>query len=129
MVEVNHNVFPQIIYTITLVRHSHYYVNSIILPMQMMVLLSVGVFYIDPPGGERLGYNITLILTVMAISFFAAERLPKSGGGDTWLERFQAACYILTMLPMFISLFLELARRVDLRSARLQGIRDDQTEK
>merc|ERR1719158_861647 len=112
MTKVEDQEFPQIIYTLTLRRYSHYYVSSIILPMLMMVLLSVGVFYIDPPGGERLGYNITLILTVMATSFFAAERLPKSGGGDTWLERFQAACYIIVMLPLFVSLFCELGRRV-----------------
>merc|ERR1719235_1254101 len=115
MVEVNHNVFPQIIYTLTLKRYSHYYVSSIILPMLMMVILSVGVFYIDPPGGERIGYNITLILTVMATSFFAAERLPKSGGGDTWLERFQAGCYIITVMPLVVSLFCELGRRVAFR--------------
>jgi len=108
----NGQEFPQIIYTLTLRRYSHYYVSSIILPMLMMVLLSVGVFYIDPPGGERLGYNITLILTVMATSFFAAERLPKSGGGDTWLERFQAGCYIITILPLVVSLFCELGRRM-----------------
>lgn len=115
MIEVNHNVFPQIIYTLTLQRYSHYYVSSIILPMLMMVLLSVGVFYIDPPGGERLGYNITLILTVMATSFFAADRLPKSGGGDTWLERFQAICYIITISPLIVSLFCELFRRCAIR--------------
>merc|ERR1719456_1640550 len=102
----------EVIYTVTLVRHSHYYIMSIILPLEMLVLLSVGVFYIDPPGGERLGYNITLILTVMAVSFFAAERMPKSGGGDTWLERFQAKCYIITILPLILSLFCELGRRM-----------------
>merc|ERR1719321_683852 len=117
MATIQQQVFPQIIYTLTLQRYSHYYVNSIILPMLIMVLLSVGVFFIDPPGGERLGYNITLILTVMAVSFFAAERLPKSGGGDTWLERFQSVCYIITLLPVFISLFCELGRRVLRRQA------------
>lgn len=111
-IQVGQNVFPQIIYTLKMKRYSHYYVSSIILPILMMVMLSVGVFYIDPPGGERLGYNITLILTVMATSFFAAERLPKSGGGDTWLERFQAACYIITILPLVLSLLCELGRRL-----------------
>lgn len=103
--------FPQVTYTVHLTRFSHYYVASVILPMSMLVLLSGGAFYIDPERGERLGYNVTLILTVMSVSFFTAERLPKTGGGDTWLERFQAFCYIFALFPLVISLALELARR------------------
>lgn len=103
--------FPELEYTVTLKRASHYYVASMLMPMFITILLSVGVFYIDPPGGERLGYNITLFLTVMALAFYSADRLPKSGGGDTWLERFQALCYIITIFPIFVSLFCELGRR------------------
>eukprot|EP00747_Dinoflagellata_sp_TGD_P124586 gnl/TRDRNA2_/TRDRNA2_174021_c0_seq7.p1 gnl/TRDRNA2_/TRDRNA2_174021_c0~~gnl/TRDRNA2_/TRDRNA2_174021_c0_seq7.p1 ORF type:complete len:640 (+),score=72.54 gnl/TRDRNA2_/TRDRNA2_174021_c0_seq7:47-1966(+) len=110
--------FSEVVYVIHLKRFSHYYLGVIILPTTLMVLFSLGVFFIDPERGERLGVSMTLILTVMAVSFFTADSIPKSGGGDTWLQLFQTWCYMLVMFPLFVSLIVEILRRIHLERAK-----------
>eukprot|EP00747_Dinoflagellata_sp_TGD_P046755 gnl/TRDRNA2_/TRDRNA2_144615_c0_seq1.p1 gnl/TRDRNA2_/TRDRNA2_144615_c0~~gnl/TRDRNA2_/TRDRNA2_144615_c0_seq1.p1 ORF type:complete len:261 (+),score=35.42 gnl/TRDRNA2_/TRDRNA2_144615_c0_seq1:2-784(+) len=107
--------FAEVVYAVHLERFSHYYMCVIILPLTLVILFSLGVFFIDPERGERLGVSMTLLLTVMAVSFFTADSIPKSGGGDTWLQLFQTWCYVLVMIPLFISLALELLRRIYLQ--------------
>lgn len=99
------------VYSISLSRYSHYYISNVVLPMLLVVVLSIGVFYIDPPRGERMGYSSIMVLTVMTISYFTAELVPKNGGGETWLEHFQAICYIITIIPIIASIICELACR------------------
>eukprot|EP00747_Dinoflagellata_sp_TGD_P111332 gnl/TRDRNA2_/TRDRNA2_171202_c1_seq3.p1 gnl/TRDRNA2_/TRDRNA2_171202_c1~~gnl/TRDRNA2_/TRDRNA2_171202_c1_seq3.p1 ORF type:complete len:647 (+),score=95.09 gnl/TRDRNA2_/TRDRNA2_171202_c1_seq3:237-1943(+) len=123
----NHT-FAEVVYTVNISRFSHYYMCVIILPMSLMIIFSLGVFFIDPERGERLGVSMTLLLTVMAMSFFVADSLPKSGGGDTWLQEFQAVSYVLTMFPLFVSLSQELLRRIYLQSEKNKqepGAEDD----
>lgn len=113
--------FPQVAYVVELKRHAHYYVFTVILPLLLLVVLSVGTFYIEPEKGERVGFSVTLVLTIMAVAFFSAERLPSSGGGDTWLERFQAVCYIVALCPIVITFLLEVCGREVLQAKKYRG--------
>eukprot|EP00747_Dinoflagellata_sp_TGD_P090515 gnl/TRDRNA2_/TRDRNA2_164727_c0_seq3.p1 gnl/TRDRNA2_/TRDRNA2_164727_c0~~gnl/TRDRNA2_/TRDRNA2_164727_c0_seq3.p1 ORF type:complete len:471 (-),score=64.74 gnl/TRDRNA2_/TRDRNA2_164727_c0_seq3:38-1450(-) len=120
---VHEQNFTEIVYLVELERFPNYYMSVIVLPLALMIVLSMGVFYIDPERGERLGVAMTLLLTVMAVSFVTAELLPKSGAGDTWMQRFQSGCYVFTFFPLFVTLSTELLRRVWLH--RTKGDSDD----
>lgn len=104
--------FAEVVYAVHVERFSHYYMCVIVLPMALVIVFSLGVFFIDPERGERLGVSMTLLLTVMAMSFFTADSIPKSGGGDTWMQIFQSYAYVLTMIPLLESMCLELCRRL-----------------
>lgn len=110
--------FTQVEYILDLQRHLHFYMARIILPMIMIVVLSAGLFYMKL-GDSRVVVGVTLVLTVMSVSSFSAELLPKAGGEDTWIERFQSDCYLAVMTPLFASLFLLLLQRVLVEDNRL----------
>eukprot|EP00927_Polykrikos_kofoidii_P007894 TRINITY_DN13250_c1_g1_i2.p1 TRINITY_DN13250_c1_g1~~TRINITY_DN13250_c1_g1_i2.p1 ORF type:complete len:507 (+),score=63.75 TRINITY_DN13250_c1_g1_i2:102-1622(+) len=117
--------YSDVTYVVHLSRFSHYYMCTIVLPMSVLVLLALGVFFVDPDRGERLGFSITLILTVMAVTFFTAEELPKTGSGDSWLQLFQTLCYILTLFPLFVTLGIEVIRRMYMRQRRPQSAEEN----
>ena len=43
-------------------------------------------------------HQVTLLLSVFAVAYLAAEKLPASPR-DTWIEDFQTWCLILSVLP------------------------------
>ena len=85
-------------------RNPHFVVYNAVLPMVVVVGLSVLAFWLpispDHAGsGERIGYCVTLLLTILATTLFTAESRPKTSV-ETWLDRFQACCVTLTILPI-----------------------------
>jgi hypothetical protein len=85
-------------------RNPHFIVYNAVLPMVVVVGLSVLAFWLPiipehAGSGERIGYCVTLLLTILATSLFTAESRPKTSV-ETWLDRFQACCIFLTVLPI-----------------------------
>jgi len=98
--------FPTVEYTIVLQRYPRYYIVNYILPLATLVVLSTATFWLDLRGGERHSFQITLLLSVFAVAYLAAEKLPESPR-DTWLEEYQSWCLILAVLPTVVSAALE----------------------
>lgn len=113
--------FAQVEYTLDLQRHVHFYLARIVLPMLMVVVLSAGLFYMQL-SDARIVVGVTLVLVVMSVSSFTASLLPKGGGADTWLERFQSDCYVAVMTPLFASLFLILLERILVEEHNLKQV-------
>jgi len=113
--------FAQVEYTLYFQRHVHFYLARIVLPMLMVVVLSAGLFYMKL-GDARVIVGVTLVLVVMSVSSFSASLLPKAGGADTWLERFQSNCYVAVMTPLFASLFLILLERILVEEHNLKHV-------
>jgi len=82
-----------------------YYLLNAILPMFMMVTLGSLAFWIPlnteaPGSGERLGYTITCLLTIVAIVFFTADKRPMVGE-TTWLDTWVSTNLLFTLFPIF----------------------------
>jgi hypothetical protein len=107
--------YPEIVYTISLARRAEYYALNVMLPLQILSLLSMGTLYI-PPGTNRIFYGVTLVLTLMSVTFFMGAYLPKSGGGNTWLENYEQNVYMCVITPLFFALFTELYCRIKRQS-------------
>jgi hypothetical protein len=90
--------FPTVVYKVTLQRYPRYYIVNYILPLATLVVLSTMTFWLDLRGGERQGFQITLLLSVFAVAYLAAEKLPESPR-DTWIEEYQSWCLILAVVP------------------------------
>merc|ERR1719491_1611020 len=81
-----------------------YYLLNAILPMFMMVSLGTLAFWLplNPEAagsGERLGYTITCLLTIVAIVFFTADKRPMVGE-TTWLDTWVSTCLLFTLFPI-----------------------------
>mmetsp|Transcript_1201 Transcript_1201/g.2436 ORF Transcript_1201/g.2436 Transcript_1201/m.2436 type:complete len:550 (-) Transcript_1201:140-1789(-) len=88
--------------SLTFKRYPQYYIINAIIPMMIMELMSLLTVWIPVEGGERLSYGITGLLTIMAIALFLAEKRPAAAV-ETWLDRFQSECYLVSFLPVFYS--------------------------
>jgi hypothetical protein len=99
--------FPEIVYTLGLKRHYKHYALNVIMPLHLLMLLSAGAMYM-PRGPERIAYSVTLVLTVMSVTFFFAPLLPRAGDWTTFLETIEIDTYLVVMTPIFFSLFVRL---------------------
>lgn len=113
----------QVEYFMELERSEDFYVLNVVLPLHLMAFLSAGTLYV-PPGVERIVFGATMVLTVMTITFFSANYLPKTGQ-ETWLEAYEIQTYIIVLTPLFFAIFSEMARRILLRPEHPGAKTDD----
>lgn len=95
--------YDEVWWRFELTRVYHYYVVNAILPMSIVVVLGVMTLWL--PDDERLGFATTLLLTIMATTLFTAEKRPATQH-DTWMDKFQAWCILMTFMPAFLSALL-----------------------
>jgi len=96
--------WPKVTYVIEMRRKTETYVVNIIIPLACIVLLGNCVFVLPlregrAGSGERLGYAITLFLTIVAICLFTSGLRPLLSY-SVWLDRYQVRCVVLTMIPV-----------------------------
>jgi len=96
--------WPKVTIVIQMRRKTETYVINIIIPLACIVLLGNCVFVLPlregrAGSGERLGYAITLFLTIIAICLFTSGLRPLLSY-SVWLDRYQVRCVILTMIPV-----------------------------
>jgi hypothetical protein len=89
---------------IRLLRHGQYYVLNFIGPIMLLVSLAWVGFWIPPHASDRVAFNITLLLTLMAVNFITADKRPATHE-DMWLDRFQTATMLLVVGATFYSAF------------------------
>ena len=54
--------YPRITFSMDLTRKSHYYLNAIMIPCIMILLVALCVFWLPPESGEKIGLGITVAL-------------------------------------------------------------------
>eukprot|EP00421_Protoceratium_reticulatum_P055619 CAMPEP_0168492914 /NCGR_PEP_ID=MMETSP0228-20121227/70460_1 /TAXON_ID=133427 /ORGANISM="Protoceratium reticulatum, Strain CCCM 535 (=CCMP 1889)" /LENGTH=223 /DNA_ID=CAMNT_0008509703 /DNA_START=12 /DNA_END=681 /DNA_ORIENTATION=+ len=73
--------FSEVVYTILLHRHPHYYVINFILPMLAVTLLTVATMWMDSSNmGQRINGGTKLLLCVVSIMFLTARHRPAMHG-------------------------------------------------
>jgi len=97
-------VFPTVVYSVKVQRHPRFYIVNYILPLGTLVVLGASTPWLRVES--RAGFQVTLLLSVFAVAYLAAEKLPASPR-DTWIEDFQTWCLILSVLPTVESVLLD----------------------
>lgn len=93
---------PEVVMNMRIARHADYYVINYIYPILLLVLLSWLSFYLPHAASDRIAFNMTLLLTLMAINFITADKRPATHE-DMWLDNFQTITLLLTVLATFYS--------------------------
>lgn len=89
---------------IRLLRHGQYYVINYIGPILLLIMLTWVGFWIPLQTSDRVAFNITLLLTLMAVNFITADKRPATHE-DMWLDRFQTTTMLLVVGATFYSVF------------------------
>ncbi len=88
------------IFKFNIERRLGFYLWKIIIPLSLIVLMSWGVFWIDPNRLEaQIGLSATTFLTLFAFQFAIAALLPKIAY-LTRMDRFTMSCSILVFLAL-----------------------------
>ena len=71
--------FSQVVYKIELKRKPLYFLLYLILPMMAVVFLSILIFQIPAETGERVGFAVTILLTMGVYLMVISQDLPRKG--------------------------------------------------
>ena len=63
---------------VTLTRKPLFYVYNIILPINFICLLNIFVFLLPSDSGERVGFSVTMLLSLAVFLTIVSDRLPES---------------------------------------------------
>ncbi|CAK0856055.1 unnamed protein product [Prorocentrum cordatum] len=87
--------FNEIVYSVVLQRHPHFYVMNFVLPMVALTGLAVSTMWMNPGNiGPRVNSGTKMLLCVVSIIFITARGRPAIHG-DIWMDRFQSHCLAL----------------------------------
>lgn len=102
--------------TLQLERFPAYPLIHTMVPTTLVMLLSSLTFFLPlaegyTGSGERVGFAVTLLLTIIAIMLFTAEQRPAVRD-TTWLDMWAYRCLFLTTLPIIETVFVVYFRGV-----------------
>ncbi|XP_039509908.1 5-hydroxytryptamine receptor 3A-like isoform X1 [Pimephales promelas] len=72
------DIQDQLIYTITIRRRPLLYVIIFLMPVFYFLVLDVASFFIDSSGGEKLGFKVTLLLSISVLLLLLKDMLPST---------------------------------------------------
>ncbi|KAL1277613.1 hypothetical protein QQF64_024286 [Cirrhinus molitorella] len=68
----------QLIYKITMRRRPMLYVINFLMPVLYFLILDLATFFIDSSGGEKLGFKVTLLLSISVLLLLLQDMLPST---------------------------------------------------
>ncbi|XP_074519120.1 5-hydroxytryptamine receptor 3A-like [Halichoeres trimaculatus] len=108
------DVFSQdfIIYTITMKRRSILYIINFLLPVLFFLCLDLASFMISDSGGEKLGFQVTVLLAVTVLQLILNEILPASSNRIPLIAVYLIGIFALMLVSLLETiLVMNLMRR------------------
>ncbi|XP_073689265.1 5-hydroxytryptamine receptor 3A [Garra rufa] len=68
----------QLIYKITIKRRPMLYVINFLMPVLYFLILDLATFFMDSSGGEKLGFKVTLLLSISVLLLLLQDMLPST---------------------------------------------------
>eukprot|EP00854_Cymbomonas_tetramitiformis_P016506 gene16506-19600_t len=115
--------FSYVAIRIDLERYAEPYITMSIIPVAFVTLLTFISFQLPTGGGERTGLIITALLTVVAVMFITAEKLPDTRE-TTVLDTFNKVMVLLNLIVMIeagiVSMLIEYKIEIDIEAMNLK---------
>ena len=87
-----------------MVRLSKFYMMFIIFPMMLLMDLYPLIFIIPPDSGERLGYGLTIMLSITVYLLVISDKLPETSNSYSMLGICFSALFALMAVSLVCSL-------------------------
>jgi len=96
----DHTAFSQFIATIHVKRDPGVYTTKVMIPLGVIILISLVIFWMEPGAFEdRLGISMTGLLTAVAYQFIASQNLPRHVY-NTYLDMFVFLSFFIILLSI-----------------------------
>lgn len=92
--------FSSTMYTMTVSRVSLYYFMYILLPLISLAFLFLLVFHIPSDSGERMGFGVTILLSITVYLLVISEKLPEKSNDTPML----GICFITIFYVLILAL-------------------------
>jgi len=81
------------------------YLRTLTIPVLLLTILASAVFWFDVRCGERLGYGITVLLSITAVEIIASESLPTCPE-LLWIEAFTSGSFMFSVCCLVESCYV-----------------------
>ncbi|XP_075242446.1 acetylcholine receptor subunit beta-type unc-29-like [Convolutriloba macropyga] len=95
--------YSTLIISFTFKRLSSFYVKNLIIPHTLILFLSTLIFFIPGEVGEKIGFGITVTLTIVVNLSIVSEFLPHSSTSYPKLYQFYLSSIVLSGLSLVLS--------------------------
>ncbi|KAH3779371.1 hypothetical protein DPMN_157173 [Dreissena polymorpha] len=92
-------------YSFRLKRESTFYVLTLILPITFLGISSVMVFLLPAESGERIGFSITLMLTMTTFLAIISDVIPKTAAPPSLMAVFVFLLVMFSILALLLAIF------------------------
>ncbi|XP_072037861.1 neuronal acetylcholine receptor subunit alpha-10-like isoform X1 [Amphiura filiformis] len=98
--------FSDVTFNLRLKRKALFYVFNLLFPSIFMSLMSLLTFYLPAESGEKLGLNITVLLSLVFFLLLGAQLLPPTSDSVSLLGQLLASIIILMSLETAMSVII-----------------------
>ncbi|XP_077067729.1 5-hydroxytryptamine receptor 3A [Siphateles boraxobius] len=96
----------QLIYTITIKRRPLLYVIIFLMPVFYFLVLDVASFFIDSSGGEKLGFKVTLLLSISVLLLLLKDMLPSTASDIPLIGVYCVVIFALMGISVLETIFV-----------------------
>ncbi|XP_035666635.1 neuronal acetylcholine receptor subunit alpha-10-like [Branchiostoma floridae] len=98
--------WPSIELHIHLKRRRLFYIVNMVVPCLDLLMLNLAAFYIPPDSGERLGFTITVLLSLVVFQQLLTTQLPATSTSTPMLGKFFTATIVLVTISLLITILV-----------------------
>ncbi|XP_064786839.1 5-hydroxytryptamine receptor 3A-like [Oncorhynchus masou masou] len=113
----NNIVWDKLVYKISIRRRPLLYVINLLLPLLFFLILDLASFFIDEAKGEKLGYKVTILLSISVLLLILNDILPSTADDLPLIALYCIVIFALTGLSlletMLVSFLIDMDSRVD----------------
>ncbi|XP_072298425.1 5-hydroxytryptamine receptor 3A-like [Eucyclogobius newberryi] len=98
---VKHVTQSQLIYKVTVRRKPMLYVINFIIPLFYFLILDLASFFIHESRGEKLGFKITILLSISVLLLILKDMLPSTEKMLPWIANYCIGIFALVGMSVF----------------------------
>ncbi|XP_078589983.1 neuronal acetylcholine receptor subunit alpha-10-like [Branchiostoma floridae x Branchiostoma japonicum] len=98
--------WPNIELHVHLTRRRLFYIINMVVPCLDLLVLNLAAFYIPPDSGERLGFTITVLLSLVVFQQLLTTQLPATSTSTPMLGQFFTATIVLVTISLLITILV-----------------------
>ncbi|XP_078594268.1 neuronal acetylcholine receptor subunit alpha-10-like [Branchiostoma floridae x Branchiostoma japonicum] len=98
--------WPSIELHVHLTRRRLFYIINMVVPCLDLLVLNLAAFYIPPDSGERLGFTITVLLSLVVFQQLLTTQLPATSTSTPMLGKFFTATIVLVTISLLITILV-----------------------
>ncbi|XP_061175586.1 neuronal acetylcholine receptor subunit alpha-6-like [Saccostrea echinata] len=91
-------------YTLQLARKSSFFLMYIVLPIELLCFLNLMVFILPADSGERVGYSVTVFLTLAVYVTIISDNLPKTSNPMSIFAYFMITMLMISAFICFVTI-------------------------